>query len=140
MNPLARNSRRKIFPMAVMAGLGSYIEGHGFYRTADAHIHLRAFELGLSSDVRHRVRRVVRVPEPAVSRHLDPDRSRNPDVGRLAALLAGSGRGGHWGGARRLGLVLARPPLWRRDRPNMAVHAQSGPVAERHPVFSETRR
>ena len=40
----------------------------------------------------------------------------------------------------RLGLVLARSPLWRRDRPDMAVHAQTGPVAERYPVFSETRR
>src|SRR5271155_216274 len=140
MNPLARNSRRKIFPMAVMAGLGSYIEGHGIYRTADAHIHLRAFELGLSGDVRHCVRRVVRVSEPALSRHLDPDRCRNPEVGRVAALLAGSGGGGHRGGPRRLGLVLARSPLWRRDRPDLAVHAQSGPVAERHPVFSEARR
>ena len=39
-----------------------------------------------------------------------------------------------------LGLVLARLPLWRRDRPDMAVHAQSGAVAERHPIFSEARR
>ncbi len=39
-----------------------------------------------------------------------------------------------------LGLVLARPPLRRRDWPDLALHAQSGPVAERHPVFSETWR
>src|SRR5580704_15029689 len=55
-------------------------------------------------------------------------------------MSAGSGGSGHRGGARRLGLVLAWSPLWRRDRPDMAVHAQSGPAAERHPVFSETRR
>ena len=39
-----------------------------------------------------------------------------------------------------LGLVLARPPLWRGDRPDLALHPQFGPVAERHPVLSETWR
>src|ERR1700730_4062430 len=126
--------------MAVIPRQVSYIEDYGICRAADARIHLRAFELGLPGDVRHRVRRVVCVPEPALSRPLDPDRRRDIDVGRVAALLAGSGGGGHRSGARRLGLVLARPPLWRRDRPDMAVHAQSGPAAERYPVFSETRR
>src|SRR5580693_7678533 len=126
--------------MAVMAPLVSYIEAHGIHRSADARLYLRAFELGLPGDVRHRVRRVVRVFKPALSRHLDPDRCRDIDVGGGVAVLAGSGGGGHWCGARRLGLVLARSPLWRRDRPDMAVHAQSGLVAERHPIFSETRR
>src|SRR6202040_114382 len=115
--------------------VGSYIEGYGICRAADDRIHLRAFELGLSGDVRHRVWRVIRVPEPAISRHLDPDLRRNLDVGRVIALLAGSGGSGHRGGARRLGLVLAWSPLWRRDRPDMAVHAQSGPAGERPPGF-----
>ncbi len=34
-----------------------------------------------------------------------------------------------------LGLVLARLPLWRRDRAGLAVHAQPGPPGERHRVF-----
>src|SRR6202022_4805570 len=95
--------------MAVMPRQVSYIEDHGICRTADARIHLRAFELGLPGDVHPRARRVVRVLEPALSRHLDPDRCRDIDVGRVAALLAGSGGGGYWGSARRLRLVLARP-------------------------------
>ncbi len=82
-----RSSRRMLFPTAVTARLGSYIEDHGIHRTADAHIHLRAFELGLSGDVRHCVRRVVRVPEPALSRHLDPDCCRDVDVGRRRCLI-----------------------------------------------------
>src|ERR1700730_17684422 len=126
--------------MAVIPRQVSYIEDYGICRTDDARIHLRAFELGLPGDVHHRVRRVVRVLEPALSRHLDPDCRGDIDVGRVAALLAGSGGGVYWGCALRHGLVLARPPLWRRGRPDMAVHAQSGPAAERHPVFSETRR
>src|SRR5437764_14072027 len=63
---MVRSSRRKIIPMAATARFSSYfasyIEDHGIYRTADADIHLRAFELGFSGDVRHRVRRVVCLP------------------------------------------------------------------------------
>src|SRR5205814_8842764 len=105
---MPRSSRLEIIPMATTARFASYIEDHGIYRTADARIHLRAFELGLSGDVRHRVRRVVCVPQSAVSRYLDPDRCRDIDVDRVVALLGGSGGGGRRGGARRLGLVLAR--------------------------------
>src|SRR5205823_14146434 len=100
-------------------------EPNGTDRAAAARVYQGAFEPGGGGHVRDRLRRVVRVHQPLVSRHYGIDRRGHVDGGRNAAVRAGADRGRARRGAGRFGVLLDRPPLRLRPCPAVAVQPES---------------